>query len=176
MNGVTTLYDFAVELLDEASAALATTSAGTPERAYVALAQPALDCCPQLTVHVQQLTLENTAPTSPSPVIGSRTPRDGQVNLAGFVVTIVRCTPQPSGASLTPPAPSALQAVSLECLEDLWALWNWLTNKIRTNPGLWEGRCMGTYLDTAIPLNEEGGCAGWQLPVRTSIQGYNVGI
>lgn len=176
MNSVTTLYDFAVELLNESISALATTSAGAPERAYVAVAQPALDCCPQLTVHVQQLGLDNTSPTSPSTVIGSRTPKQGQVNLVSFVVTTVRCTPQPQGNNLTPPTPDALQLCSLQITEDLWAIWNWLTNKIRTNPGLWEGRCMATYLDTAIPLNEEGGCAGWQIPVRTSIQGYNVGI
>lgn len=176
MNSVTTLYDFAVELLDESIAALNTTTAGAPERAFVGVALPALDCCPQLSVHVQGLGLDNTSPTSPATVVGSRTPRDGQVNLASFWVTIVRCTPQPSGGDLTPPSPSALQGASLTILEDLWALWNWLTNRIRTKPGLWEGKCMATYLDSAIPLDESGGCAGWQIPIRTSIQGYNVGI
>lgn len=173
MNSVTTLYDFAEELLAESVLALTTTTAGSPTRAYVAASLPALDCCPQLTVHVQGLALEGTSPVSPGPVVGFRT-QLGQVNLATLLVTIVRCSPQPTGGDLTPPDAAANATFAATVLEDLWALWNWITNIIRDGT-LFEGKCMGVYLDGATPIDDQGGCGGWTFTIRTSIQGYASG-
>lgn len=171
MNTVSTLNEFAQELLAEAESALATTSGGVPGRSYVALQQPAFDCCPMLTVHVSGMGLENTSPVAPSPVLGHR-PQMGLLNLATFVITVVRCTPQPTGGQLTPPQVAALQVASAEVQQDLWAIWNRLT--YRFADGMFEGRCFAVYLESAIPVNEAGMCAGWLITVRTAIQGYPI--
>ncbi len=173
MSSVSTLYEFAAELLEEAVQALSTTVAGAPSRAFVAASLPALDCCPQLTVHLQGLSLEGTEPVSPGPVVGHRI-FQGHLNLATYVVTIVRCTPQPTGASLNPPDVLELESLSAVVMEDLWSIWNHLSNIIREGM-IFEGKCMAVYFDATTPVDESGGCAGWTFTVRVAVSGYTEG-
>lgn len=172
MSDVGTLFDFAQELLDLSEGALAATSGGIPDRVLVAPSLPALDCCPQLTVHIQSLRLENTNPGSPAPIVGHQM-KFGVLYLASFVITVVRCMPQPAGQSATPPSPAAITAASSEISEDLWAIWNRVATAVREGT-LFEGKCFPLYLDPAQPIAEQGTCAGWTIPLRAGIQGYEV--
>lgn len=171
MTSVTTLSEFAAELLEECTIALATTSGGAPDRTLISPSVPALDCCPMLAVDVRALGLEGTAPTAPGPVLGHRT-FQGQLTLATLVATFVRCTPQPTGGDLSPPTQAALTVVSSQIQEDVWAVWNHLTNLVRAKE-LFAAGCMAVYLDGATPINEAGACAGWTVTVRAAISGYN---
>lgn len=171
MTSVDTLYEMSTELLDEARTALATTDAGDPERSFVSVALPSLDCCPQLTVHLTGLALESTEPTSPGSIIGQRS-RTGQLDLVGFLITIVRCTPQPQGESF--PSPEALSTVARQTQQDVWSIWNHLSYLIYDGQ-LWHGKCFSIYLDNATPLPENGACAGWTISLRAAVPGYRGG-
>lgn len=171
---VTELADYAEELLALANAALATTDAGEIPRAFVAPAAPALDCCPQLTVHVQSILLENTSPTSPVTAPGHRLVTTGAVFLASLVVTVVRCIPVSEGHSPIPTA-AAQQAAALTLDTDLWAIWNAIATAKRAGT-LFGGRCPALYLDPPSPQLAEGACAGWVIPIRAAIPGYKVAL
>ncbi len=169
-SDVDTLYAFAVELLGVSSAALSTTVGGSIGRAFVSPTLPALDCCPQLTVDVRTLSLELTSPTTPITALGHRVgSAPGALILATLVITVARCTPTVQQNSL--PSVAAMQASARETTEDLWAIWNAIFALDRAGE-LFAGRCAALYLDPPVPLNAEGGCVGWVIPVRPAIDGY----
>ena len=167
-----TLHEFAGELLALCEAAVATTVGGPISRAFVAQSAPALDCCPQLTVHVQGLALDATTPSSP-PASGAQIARPGTVNIVQLVVTVVRCsaTWEPPGY----PSESAMNASAQESNQDLFAIWQAVKHAIRDG-SLFEGRCFNVYLDAASPIADLGACAGWTIPVRATVQGYDPGV
>lgn len=169
---VSTLYDYAAELLAADVAALATTTAGAPDRAFVSPSLPSLDCCPQLTVHVQAVGWENTQPLTPFPAVAHRTQIAG-VPMVTLVSTIVRCQPAMDAVTSTFPSASEIDAAAQVAAQDLWAIWNHTAELIR-NGEIFGGRCPGVYLDQAIPIVISGGCAGWSIPVRAYVGGYEV--
>lgn len=168
MSTPAALYEHAAELLALAEDCLAGSLGGVPDRSYVAVSLPALDCCPQLTVHPAGLAIDAALPTAPA-TIGAANLRLCTVYLATLVITIVRCTPQPDGITGQPPSPAELDAVAEVIAQDGWLLWNCVANAI-ANGGLFGAGCLGIYLDSAIPLVESGGCAGWTLQIRARIQ------
>lgn len=167
-----TLYEFAQELLVVAETAVATTAGGiTDVRSFVAPSLPALDCCPQLTVHVQAIDMDNTSPGSPPTVLGNRV-KLHSVNLVTFVITMVRCSPQPlTGVAL--PSITDLETAAQQTSQDGWAIWQAVKTAVRAGT-LWEGNCLAIYVDPAVPVPDNGGCAGWTITVRGAVQGYEV--
>lgn len=168
------LFAMAVELLEATEAAL--TELGSPiSRAFVSPALPALDCCPQLTVHVGGAGEGDTSPLQPPLQPGHRIPTTGNVNLVQLTITVVRCTPGPDNAGNPPPA-ADIEASAQESLNDLWAIWNHLRTAHRdgslfdapAGPG---GREF--FFDPAFPINIAGNCCGWQIPFRVSLGGYS---
>ena len=166
----TAVYDYAAELLALCEACLADSTGGTPDRSFVAAALPALDCCPQLTVHASAVGFDATLPQAP-PTVGVLVPRIGGVSLVTYQITIVRCTPQPDGLTGQPPDPAELEAVAAVVDEDVWRLWNCLATA-HCNGTLFGDQCLGWYLDNAAPLVEGGGCAGWVIQLRARVQGF----
>ena len=166
---VTTLYDYAAELLAACETALGTTEGGVPAISYVGVANPALDCPEQLTVHVANLALD--------PNVGIN--QDIQLSKAyrsmlTMIATIVRCTPQPKGFNATPPSPAELEALASKVDQDLWAIWNYLAGLLCTEPvGIFIG-CSNTRFNVAQPQFESGRSAGWQFSVSTIIPAYTV--
>ena len=163
---VTSLYDLAAALLVEAEAALATTAAGTPGTVYLAPGPPAFDCCPALIVNVAALSEEPTSPNAPIPATGQRD-RYGRIILATLVITALRCAPkvQKDGTVLV----ADNEAVTLEVLEDAWALWNSITCAIKN--GTFEGLCNYVHIQSSQSVQEQGGCVGWQFTLRAEIGG-----
>jgi len=169
-NDVSTVYDFAQELLALIASALATTDAGAPATQYVAPELPSIDCCPAIIVAASSIAMENTAPNSPPAQVGHRT-QVGWINLLTLAAWTVRCTPQPVAGQL--PNTTEMNAASLQIHQDLWATWNFITTAARQG-SLFEGRCQAIYVDPPNPLNDAGGCGGWVWQVRTAIEGYTV--
>jgi hypothetical protein len=172
-SDVSTLGVWAQDLLDAASQAVATTVGGPIERAFVSAGPPALDCCPQLSVHVASLTVENTSPTTPVTAPGHRITTTGMIFLATLVVTVARCVPisEENRQIIVPPSPESLTRSAVEIDEDLWAIWN-LVAELQLNGEIFGGRCKALYYDPPTPLATEGGCGGWVWNVRAAIDGY----
>jgi hypothetical protein len=164
-----TLTDYAVELLDACADAVASTVGGPIGRAFVASALPALDCCPQLTVHVEGLQAENTSPTTPVTAPSHRLTTTGILFLAVYVVTVVRCQPPQEGRNS--PSIAKLQEAAVASNQDLWAIWNTVATRHAAGQ-LFGGRCGPIYFDPPTPLLVEGLCGGWTLTFRPQIDGY----
>jgi hypothetical protein len=170
VSDVTTLDQFAHELLTHANNALATTEAGAINRAFVSPTLPALDCCPQLTVDVRSLGVEMTAPIAPVPTAGHRVggPQPFLI-LATLVITVVRCTPIVTENEL--PSIAKMEKTSKETNQDLWAIWNAIAT-LKRDGQLFGGSCPALYLDPPVPLVAQGSCVGWVIQVRPAIDGY----
>ena len=165
-SDVASLNTLAQLVLTTAQACLATTAAGTPSISYVAPAAPAFDCCPALIVHVATLGEEATSPLSPVPATGQRT-KYGRINLAGLVVSALRCAPkvQPDGSVLT----TDIEAVALEVQEDAWALWCGFAHAIQCETFL--DLCSVVHFDRGFSIPEQGGCVGWHFNLRAQLNG-----
>ena len=137
---------------------------GAPERAFVVMGQPALDCCDQLTVQALPIT---EAPTEPLNMgAGTRHQQQFRKNYVGWRVTVTRC------AEITeiPMPVSAQQAIAEQCYADAWALWNYLWNMARA--GEIFSICGGVYFDSLNPLTPSGGCYGSVLTIRAELEGF----
>jgi hypothetical protein len=170
VSTIETLNDYALELLDATEAALDTTPSGAPDRAYVAPATPALDCCPELAVYVTQLSYDALSPSAP-PGIDRKRSKLGALILASMTARFVRCVPTLTDPEAEPPSAAALTAAAAEVLRDGWAVWNVVTHRIAAGT-LFDG-CVGVYIDPLEPVDDQGMCAGWLLNLRVGIQGYS---
>lgn len=167
---LTTLTEYAQAVLLVAENALADTAEGSPVRSYVSPAAPTFDCCPQLTVHVNGLFEAPTSPLSPTEATALRT-KFGNVILATYVTTAIRCAPVPNSKG-NPPSAEEIGDVAVIVTEDGWALWNGFRNAIACDE-LFED-CLGVHFDGGVPIREQGGCVGWQFTIRAHIPGIIV--
>jgi hypothetical protein len=169
---VDTLYDLAAELLGFCAAALDTLPAGAPDRQYVSIGPPALDC-DQLTVHVLQVGEGQTSPAN-TPLDrmrrGVTVPR---IELSFMVVTIVReCYPGPTGKQLTrPPEVADLNAAARIISADGWLLYNAVPAALAAGE-LW-GACNFTGWEPLQPIPASGNVAGWTFPMQVKIDGFS---
>ena len=170
MTDADSLYDACAELLAAAASALDEVEPGAPARRYVAGGQVALDC-EQLTVHPAPIGLAETQPLQPVLEPSRRIVR-ANVNLVGLVVTIVRCVPVAAlnGDRLTLPTVEALDASAQVTSRDGWQLWNGLKRRHRDNT-LLPDACRDVLLQPCVPIDPAGGFGGWQLIVRTNLDG-----
>lgn len=165
-SDVHTLSDYAQAVLAVCEDSLATTDDGTPDRSYVTAAPPTWDCCPFLSVYVARLAEETTSPVSPLPATAQRG-EFGNIILATYVITAVRCAAAPQGTQL--PSIAAMQAVADQVDQDGWALWNGLRHAVAN--GVIFDNCTGVHFDGGNPIVEQGGCVGWSFNIRASIPG-----
>lgn len=135
---------------------------GAPVRSYVAPGQPALDCCPQLTVDVRSVEEDVRSPSGPGS--GQRARYGARKNQVLLVATVVRCYP-----TEVPPDVTEMEAAAEQVDADGWALWNNVWNQIRSGD-------LFTLCDDSAPilrqLTPSGGCAGWTYSVRVELEGY----
>lgn len=171
MATLQTLTDYAEQTLAVAEAAVATTSGGAIDRAFVSTNRPALDCCPQLTVDLRQLLVEQTSPNTPVPAAGQRA-KIRIVYVAGYVVTVVRCSSIADIGADGLPKMSSIAQVAQWTTEDLWSIWNALHQAWNDGSGYLDGNCKDFYMDPPNPISQEGGCVGWEIPVRVWVDGY----
>lgn len=159
------LHALAQELLDASVEALDTIPtfepglAGAPARSYVSAGLPALDCCDQLTVHIQAV---NESPPGQS----DSHKNSARKNIVTFVVTSTRC----HDIKDIPPPVDVLTAISEQSDADGWALWNHLWNLMRADELF--TLCGPVFWDGLRALNSSGGCGGWTLTLRAEVEGY----
>ncbi len=164
---LTTPFEWAQDLLDAAAAALVTTSGGGISRAFVSAGLPALDCCPQLTVHTAGHGVLATA--APGALTPGHRRNVGTVRYVRFVVTVVRCAPVP-GAKGTPPTAAQQEAIAAAVNEDPLAVVDAVTKADKAG-SLFGGACREFYFDGASSLDPAGGCVGWVINFRAALEG-----
>lgn len=176
MAGPPDLQALALELLAADEEALDTIPIlapgleGAPERAFVSPGLPSFDCCPQLTVHVQDIT---DASVSPGGLMEGKRNVTGKKIYVRLVTTIIRCVPDSrSGQILTTmPFTSDLQAAAEQTNADAWALYNHIFAMWRSGDFL--SLCSNLVFEGARSVGEQGKCAGWTLTLRAMLDGYD---
>lgn len=168
-----------VFLIDEAFLAAAVdalllTAAGVPERAYVSPGEPALDCCPQLTVWSQTIS-EVGLDAGPGALARPKAINRGDRIVITENIQITRCAPRPKqrGGEVSPPSAADLQACAQTVDEDGWALWLGISEALRY--GDLANLCSGAERLGAQKLLPQGGCVGWTFTYRYPIEGGRLG-
>jgi hypothetical protein len=168
-TGPTDLQELAEEFLAACVEALDTIPdyapalEGAPTRYFVSPGTPALDCCPQLTVHVQTLTEGASAPFPPK---ASR----ARINRVEMIAQVARCVPiiDPETGAL--PSVEDQQFAAEQVNADKWALWNHIYNMI--NAGLLFDKCCDVVWGPLRATVPSGGCGGATLTVVVCYDGY----
>lgn len=173
MGASTDLNDVAAEYLEICNVALADTPGGQLDRRYVSVGLPAFDCCDpgQLTVHVGGALEADTAPVAPALQAGHRIQTTGVVNMIVLTATVIRCVPVASTDGKNVPTIVQLSAASEKIDADLWAIWNHLVHGKRTGVYFAPNE-RELVLEPAFAINTQGGCGGWQIPIRVQLSGY----
>jgi len=170
--GPSDLHDQCVLVLNAAVDALDTIPSlapgllGAPERAFVSAGTPALDCCNQLTVNAAPISEFATSPLELG--AGTRHKQQFRQISVGFQITITRCGP-PGGTGVPPPV-AELEEVAEQTNADAWALWNYLWNAERS--GALFSICNGVFNDRLAPITPSGGCYGYVMSFRATVEGY----
>jgi len=137
---------------------------GAPARSYISPGLPALDCCDQLTVH-SPVVLDT--PLQPGGLAeGRKCP--ARKNSIGLQVTITRCIPVIENDEW--PQPVDMEAAAEQLNADAWALWNHLYNLVCS--GELFTLCGEVFWDGLRSMNPQGGCGGWVLNIRVTLDGY----
>lgn len=159
------------EYLDACVAALATTVGGVPDCVYLSEGPPPWDVIPSLVVHCGGPALGDTGPLQPMLAPGHRIQTTGEVNLVTLTATVLRCATQIDDEGNLPTAEEHL-AVATQTSSDLWAIWNTVKSMKRSET-LFAPRSREFFFDPAVAVNQQGGAAGWQITVRTELDGYS---
>jgi hypothetical protein len=159
------LFEIAAELLVQSREAL---DPGAPERRFVSVGRPFVDCPEQLAVGI-------IAP-------GAREERTGafaspmaieaaclSVAVVDFVVVLSRCAPAPKSDG-GPPSSAQINAWAQGLYAQGWTLWNGLRNR-RLSDVLYPARedHRTAVVGPLVPLNPEGGAGGWEIVVSVEI-------
>lgn len=175
------LGQVAQDLLDAATAALDTiptydpSLAGAPERRFVSAGPPVWDCCEQLVVHAAGVAQEFTRPSSPPAATGQRHRYGAWLWKASLTLTVGRCVPEGellANGKYVPPDVAALDAAAAQINADGWALVNGIANRLFA--GQLHDRCSGWQWDALNSVDPAGGCGGWTINFRVTIDGYGL--
>jgi hypothetical protein len=166
VSTLSSLFDLAVEVQTVAETALTPTIGGVPPLSYITPSEPAYDCCPALVVWISRLEEEATSPLSPPAAISHRASY-GRINLVTFQVIVLRCAPV--GRNGNPPPVEEQTATAEVTYQDGWALWTSFYRSIDSD--VFRGLCREVYFDGGFPVDDQGGCVGWNFTIRTEIAG-----
>jgi hypothetical protein len=139
---------------------------GSPARQFVTHGRPVLDCCDALMVSIDNVI---ESPTGRVPGATSKSFKTGWTNLVTLIATISRCIPVPD-AHGNPPPVGEMQASARQLNADNWALWNHI-HHLAAAGEIFE-QCGEVYFDSIRALQPSGGCGGWVMQVRASLDGY----
>lgn len=166
---LTALYDAAQALLSASESALATEGRPLPGRRYVALGNPAWDCCDQLVSRVVRVYQSDV---SGGPTPHHRLGVGVSLILVDFEVSVVRCVPT-IGSDGNPPPAAMLDASASAAYADAWALTNGLRERVREGTLLPAPPCREVEVLPAQPYDNQGGCGGWTFTVTAQLDGYH---
>lgn len=165
------LYDTASVLLDFCTVALDELPWGAPDRRFVSVGYPAVDCA-MLGVWI--------LPIAPGAFDPSQAPgdpfRQGHpyvvLDFVTYQIQVWRCWPSTPGGKMIPkaPKPADYDAATAILYGDAWQLYNAI--RAGTNQGLFGGPCKLIRVDQGTPIQPDGGFAGWNLTVTAQLDGY----
>lgn len=170
MASVDDLYNAMNELFELVIIALEDTIDGPPTCQFLSEGPPIIDTIPCVTVWLGAPAIADTFPLQPSLQPGHRATTQGQVNLVTITTTIIRCGSVPPNSG-KPPTAAQHAAVTRQTSQDLWAIWNHI-GKAKKRGFLFAPKERELFFDPAQPASQEGGGAGWQIPIRTELDGY----
>lgn len=161
------LATLAEQYLDAGRAALVadTTGHDPPAHVFLSHGEPVADhCCDggQLTVHLE---------TAWDEIVRRGDTRQARCTIeprATFVLTLYRCYPGLTKAG-NPPKAEALDGASENLLIDLWAIETEIFDRIAENTLFTGVSCAEITLGDITPIADEGGCAGWTIPVTVEL-------
>lgn len=174
----TDLYTALDDLLTFAATALDTipsfdaTLDGAPASRFITAGLPSVDCCPGAWAYAGPLAEAPTSPQQAALDAGHRSGSFNRVNLPTLNLLVMRCTPAfgPGPTDTVLPSSTELAAVAAQVYADGWCLWNEISRAIKR--GDLFSRCKEAYLDSGIPQDPSGGCAGWLMTIRINLGGY----
>lgn len=142
---------------------------GAPDEQYVAISTPTQDCCDQVAVHIPTLG-ENLG-------VGERATSGkaiGRINMPTIMVTVTRCVPVAGkvGSTVRVPSKAEISASARQITADGWAIWNGIYSQLAQGC-LWAS-CDQVFWEGMTKIHPSGGCAGWRLTLRRSLDGYVV--
>jgi hypothetical protein len=159
------LYNAAVDVLNTAVAVLDANSAlGAPDRRYVSVGDPALDC--------DQITVAATArpalvASSGAGLDAARHHRRARILIAEFRIAVVRCGYPTLDEHANPPSDVDLEAAAASLYAEGWALFVGLNDAARGGSlGEW---CGEWSVDSLDPIGQEGAVAGWVVSASASV-------
>jgi hypothetical protein len=157
--------------------ALSLTDAGPPGRAYVSPGEPAMDCCGQCTVWLQDIDQTNFT-TGPGALAGEKAIKRGNLPQLVIFVQATRCSVNLAALIKAleegkPPNTDDLQATAHMVEQDGWALRNHFAYSLRK--GELSRVCMGAEMLGGVKLTPQGGCVGWTFSFRYPIEGGILG-
>lgn len=172
MSGAyTDLYDTASNLLDFCVVALDELPWDAPERRFVSVGYPPVDCT---TLAVWIL------PVAPAPLAPSSSPGDSfrqghpypVLDFVSYQIQIFRCWPStPNGLALPKaPKPADYDTATRILYGDAWQLWNAIREAL--NLGLFGGPCKLIRVEQIQPIQPDGGFAGINLIVTAQLDGF----
>lgn len=172
MSGAATdLYDAASHLLDFCTVALDELPAGAPERRFVSVGYPPVDC-PMLGVWI--------LPIAPGPFDPTQSPGDPfrqghpyvTLELVTFQIQVWRCWPSTADGKAIPkaPKPADFDMASAILYSDAWQIYNALREGFRQ--GLLGGPCKFLRVDQAQPIQPDGGFAGMSIITTAQLDGF----
>lgn len=171
-TGSRDLFDAMQAYFDACVVALADTPDGPPDCRYLSEGPPPWDVIPSLVVHAGGPAIGDTTPLQPMLAPGHRVQVTGEVNLVSLTATILRCATQIDESGNLPNSEEHA-VVALQTSSDLWAIWNHVKQAKRSG-SLFPPREREFFLDPAVAVNQQGGAAGWQITIRTALDGYTV--
>lgn len=145
---------------------------GSPAKSFVSPGVPVWDCCEMLVVHVAGIAQQFTRPTSPPAAVGMRHKYGAWLWEAALVLTLGRCIPEGElvGKTYNPPTATELDAAAAQINADGWALANGIANAL--NEGELHEKCSGWKWDGVNAATPMGGCGGWTINFRVTVDGY----
>lgn len=171
MAGSGDLYDAVEAYFNVCLAALADTPGGAPPCAYISEGVPLWDTCPCLVVYAGGPAIADTFPLQPVLAPGHRAALGISVNLVTITALVLRCaTVIDETGSL--PQPAAHAAVARQTAADAWAIWNHV-RQAKRDETLFPPRERELFMEAAAVQNQEGGCTGWSISLRTELDGYH---
>lgn len=180
-GSATGLYGAAEELLAAAEAALADSPGGPLVHAAVWPGAPAFDCPEALYVYLGGPAVADTYPLQPPLQPMQRSVTTGQVDLVSYTIQVTRCAPviEQEGQTLRLPSQGSIENAAQTCYGDAWAIWNYLIHAHRAGFLFQSPSGRREFeVQPVTPLPTSGGVAGFVIPVRVQVPGYqpNVGV
>lgn len=180
MSGATLVYDALEEYLRVCLESLDSIPSydnsleGRPGCSYVAPGPPPYDVYPCLIVYTSGPAVGDTFPLQPALSPSHRATTHGQVNLVTMTASILRCGWIPGDGEEQEIDPVAVSASARQTSADLWAIWNGI-KAAKRNGNLFAPRERELFMDPAVAIAQQGGAVGWQITVRTQLDGFDPG-